>query len=204
MNQQKSGIETEFKFYVQHLPEIENRLDQLGAQVLQHRQLETNLRFDTSEAGLERDNKVLRLRLDQDARMTYKGPSILVEGALRRTEYEIEVSEFETTQKLLEAIGFSISARYEKYRTTYIYQDIEIMLDELPIGTFVEIEGSDPSALIALANQLGLNTSAAIPVSYLDLFRQLSTKLGLDHSNLTFAALKELQFTPEQLGVVPA
>jgi adenylate cyclase class IV len=50
---------------------------------------------------------------------------------------------FGKMQKIIESLGYVLQFTYEKYRTTYFIDDAYIMLDELPDGLFVEIEGND-------------------------------------------------------------
>ena len=54
----------------------------------------------------------------------------------------IEVSDFDTTHHILEAIGFHRAQIYEKHRETYEMASVEICLDHLPFGYFIEIEGA--------------------------------------------------------------
>jgi len=61
-----------------------------------------------------------------------------------------------------------------------------IMLDELPYGNFVEIEGPEAVSIHATADSLGLEWEAAIGKSYLKLFEQLRDKLGFTFRDLTF------------------
>ena len=44
---------------------------------------------------------------------------------------------------VLEELGFRVWFRYEKYREEFAHEDVTIAIDETPVGTFVEIEGSE-------------------------------------------------------------
>lgn len=123
---------------------------------------------------------------------------------LSRVEIETTLGDFEAGRKILEALGYILIATYEKYRSTYELEDLHVMLDELPYGDFVEIEGPDESALQKASAGFGLDFSAAIPASYLALFDGLSRKRGLDPSQLTFAALEGMQIERGELFVRPA
>ena len=197
-------LEKEIKLYVVDLGKIESRLKDLGAEVIQNRGLETNLRFDLPDYRLEREHKALRLRFDTHARLTYKGPSVLEDGALTRTEYEVDVDDFDTAALLLEALGYIVTVQYEKYRTTYAFQDCMIMLDELPIGNFVEIEGPHSETLAAIARDIGLDAKRAIPMSYIELFNQLCKRHSFDKASLTFSALGSRAIDLKRLEVFPA
>lgn len=192
-----NGQETEVKFYVKDLRRVEERLRALGANVTQARVHETNLRFELPDGSLRKEGRVLRLRMDTQARLTCKGASDRQDGVLSRTEYETTVGDFETAQNILQFLGYLVSATYEKYRTTYEWEGRHVMLDELPFGDFVEIEGPDAKDLEAASEALGLDFNAAIPTSYLALFEGLCEKRGLDPTRLTFAALEGLTFPIE-------
>lgn len=200
----KPGQETEVKLYVNDLERVRKRLQTLDAHLVQPRTFEVNLRFDLPDESLRREGKILRLRQDQEARLTYKGPSDTSQGVLRRMEQEVSVSDFETARNILHALGYTVSATYEKYRTTFEIAGLFIMLDELPYGDFVEIEGTDTADIQDACLNLGLDFRAAIPASYLALFERLCAEKNLDPTQLTFSSLTELQPTPELLKVQPA
>lgn len=147
---------------------------------------------------------MLRLRQDTHARMTYKGPSTLVQGVRRRPEIEFQVSSFEAAQNLLQALGYQVIVVYEKYRTQYNYRGIIVCLDELPFGHFVELEGPSPEAIRQVAGELHLNWDARILKSYLYLFQQVRDRLGLTFRDLTFENFRSIHVTPEMLDVQPA
>lgn len=196
--------ELEVKFYANDLAAVEQRLIGLGAQLVLPRIFEVNLRFDTPDGSLGRGLRVLRLRQDIVARMTYKGPASGLGGARLRQEIEFEVSDFEAARALLEALGYRVAMRYEKYRTAYELDEVEVSLDELPYGTFVEIEGPDPAAIRSAAQALALDWEATIPASYTALFEQLRARLGLPFGDLSFENFRELSISPADLGVRPA
>ena len=137
----EGGQEREIKLYVLHLDQLVRRLQELQARLSQPRVLETNLRFDLPDGSLRAAGRVLRLRRDTEARLTYTGPGQNDQGILDRQEIEFVVDDFEKARKFLEALGYQQSMAYEKYRTTYERENVAIMLDELPYGKFVEIEG---------------------------------------------------------------
>jgi adenylate cyclase class 2 len=199
-----NGQETEAKFYVRDLKRIEMRLLELKAHLILPRIHEINLRFDNPNGDLRREFKVLRLRKDAEAKFTFKGPGVEVGGALSRREIEFTVGDFESAQQFLDALGFTPIVFYEKFRATFELKGIHIMLDELPHGNFVEIEGEDISTLQQVAELLGLNWDASIKASYHALFVRAAQKHGLDEANLSFEALKSVSITAEDMSVVPA
>jgi adenylate cyclase class 2 len=195
--------ETEAKFYVQHPEALQERVESLGAHPEHMYVREVNLRFDTSARALSKAGHVLRLRQDQRARLTYKGSERSAPGTLSRREVEVTVSDFDETRELLEALGYEVIFIYEKYRSTYKLGALEIVLDELPYGHFIEIEGQEDQ-IQPTAQRLGLNWGAVIRDSYHQLFERVRLKQQWAFRDLTFEDLKNVQVSAADLGVSPA
>ena len=194
--------EIEAKFFVLDLDKVRMRLQSLEAHLLQQRVLETNIRFDLPDGGLLSEGRVLRLRQDTEARLTFKGSSTNEQGVLTRTEIEFTVEDFEKAKQLIEALGYQKLVYYEKYRTTYDLNGSHIMLDELPYGNFIEIEGEGIESIKAIANKLNLQMDKAVPASYHMLLIHLCEKHPeLDPSELSFNALKGLNVSAAELSI---
>lgn len=86
-----------------------------------------------------------------------------------RYEIETEVPDPDTVQAVLAGIGFRPVFRYEKYREIYSLSNLEVVLDETPIGVFLEIEG-EPREIEAVARKLGYGPGDFIAESYVALF----------------------------------
>jgi adenylate cyclase, class 2 len=196
--------ELEVKLYVTDLSAVERKLLSLNAELSLPRVFEVNLRFDTPGGDLGRTMRVLRLRQDNVARLTYKGPASGLGGARLRQEIEFEVSDFAAARAFLEGLGYQVVMTYEKYRTAYEVDGAEVSLDQLPYGTFVEIEGPDPDTIQTVTSKLGLDWEATIPASYTVLFDQLRARLNLHFSDLTFDNFTNQVITPADLDVRPA
>jgi len=196
-----NGQETEVKFYVRDLKKIEAGILDRQARLIQPRVFERNLRFDLPDGGLRAKGRALRLRQAAEARLTYKGPSIEVDGARSRVELEFTVGDFEMARKFLEALGYVQVAVYEKYRAEYELDHCLVMLDELPYGKFVEIEGEDAAVIRQTAAGLGLKYEAAVADSYLGIFEKFCQKRSWPQSKLTFETLRGVVFNPEELNV---
>ena len=199
-----SDREIEAKFLVSSLAALEKRLLQMKARLVQERVHEMNRRFDLPSARLRSEGRVLRLRYDGEAHLTYKGESAVDSGVLSRTELEITISDIDTAQAILEALGYVQIAMYEKYRKVYDLDTCHIMLDELPIGDFIEIEGPDAATVRSIAHSLGLHTERAAKGSYLRLFERYCSLHEQDPTAMTFDAMKGALVTADDLGVQPA
>ena len=184
--------ETEVKFLVEDRAAIRQRLLALGATLTEPRTYEENLLFDTSDAQFRRQGRLLRLRRDRRNRITYKEPPTHHDADFKiMQEYEIEVNDFDQAHTILTKLGFVLSLRFEKYRETFTYQEAEIVLDEVPFGTFMEIEGPQ-EAIRAIAAALGFAFEARLVSSYVDIFDTVCTTYRLPATDLTFEAFRSI------------
>jgi len=200
----KPPVEIEAKFYLTDLQSFEARVRSIGASLVRPRTWEQNYRFDTPGLDLAREHRVLRLRQDNAVVLTYKGPSEVKDNVAQRPEIEFEVGDFDAAYHLLEALGFCLSVKYEKWRTIYQLGEMEIALDEMPFGNFSELEGGSPALIQRTAAILALDWNAAITHSYLVLFDHLKTNKKLDLHHLTFDEFLDLNVSAKDLGVKPA
>lgn len=200
----QNGQELEAKYYVSDLSKITTRLHALEARLIQPRILEVNIRFDLPDGSLRSAGRVLRLRRDTEARLTYKGAGQNRDGVLVRQEIEMVVEDFERARQFLEALGYQRSMVYEKYRTTYALDLALVMLDELPYGTFVEVEGESTEQVRTVTARLGLKQSAAIAASYVSLFENIQNVLELRLPDCTFDNFAGIEVTPRHLNVSEA
>ena len=197
----KSDQELEVKFFLPDLTTLRARLEAAGAQLVQPRVHEINLRFDTPAGDLASGYRVLRLRQDAEARLTYKGPGELVDGVRSRQELEFSVSDFDTARKFLEALGYQVSVMYEKYRATYALEGVLVTLDEMPYGNFAEVEGPDGASIRQTAAALGLDWERRILDSYIMLFDRLRERLGLAFRDLSFDNFEGLNVIENMLDL---
>jgi len=204
MKKRETPYEMEVKFYLQDRLSYENRLRSIGARMERVRTHELNYRFDTPDMRLSREHRVLRLRQDTAAILTYKGPAETQSDISVRPEIEFEVSDFSAASQLLEALGYKESVRYEKWRTIYTLDDLEITLDEMPFGIFTEIEGQDVRAIQQAAVNLALDWSTRITSSYMVLFDRVRKKKNLNIRDLTFEDFRGVNVSPDEMDLKPA
>lgn len=193
----QNNLEIEVKLYVQDLNAVAERLVHAGAELVAPRIYERNVRYDTPDGLLARSDEVLRLRQDTRVRLTYKGsadaiPTVVDSGIRARFEAELEVSSFEQMALILGRLGFSAVMVYEKYRTTYTLDGVEVVLDEMPYGSFVELEGESAEAIEAIIAQLALGQAARFSASYVLLFEFVRQNLNLSFTDLTFANFTDI------------
>ncbi len=198
MNTIPNYTETEVKLYVPDLSAVQARLEQLGAVLAAPRVYERNVRYEDAQTTLTGRGIVVRLRQDSRVRLTYKESGQAVNGILSRYEAEVEVSDFDTMQTILGKLGYTPHFIYEKYRTTYTLDGCEVVLDELPYGNFVEIEG-DADTIPAAIQRLSLDHAPHLTASYTVLFERVKQRLGLACHDLTFENFKGVAVSEEAL-----
>ncbi len=184
--------EIEVKFLIDDLSAMRQRLLALGATLKTPRTYEDNWLFDTPDEQLTRQGRVLRLRRDRRNLITYKEPPAQPDQDFKVLgEYEIEVSDFDQAHTILEKLGFAPALRYEKYRETFTYQGAEVVLDEVPFGTFMEIEASR-EAIQRIATALGLDFAARLVAGYREIFDAVRGTYHLAVTDMTFEAFRSL------------
>src|SRR5260221_4396593 len=126
-----------------------------GATRLKPRRLQSDILFDTEQRVLSARSQVLRVRIeDGHSYVTFKSPAEHPTLKLRE-EIETSVGDGQCLVTILERSGFRAWFRYEKFREEFSLDEVIVAIDETPVGTFVEIEGTD-RGIIAAVETLGL------------------------------------------------
>jgi adenylate cyclase class 2 len=135
--------------------------------------------YDNPVGLMQNTDGRIRLRVSsKTVELSYKKP-LTKEGIKKEIEYEVEVSDFDTTQKILEAMEFRPTTSYERYRTTLKNQDgTKAMIDEYPFAAFLEIEGNEEK-IVALAQNLGFSMSENLAKPCDALFAEWRQSQGL-------------------------
>ncbi len=191
MQNPHTAVEFEVKYYLTAPDRLRKRILALGAES-SGRFFERNLCFDTSDDALRRSGRLLRLRQNQSARLTYKAPS--AQALLEVKTYhetEVGVDDAGALAEIFRALDFRVAQTYEKWRESFVLQEAQLCLDEMPFGHFLEIEGP-PNAIRHLAVQLGLKWSERILKDYLAIFEAVRASTAGACSAPTFAACSDM------------
>lgn len=179
--------ETEIKLAIPD-PKTARRLLRAGGfRVSRSRVFEANTVFDTPKRSLSRSATLLRLReAGGIATVTYKGRP-LAGRHKSREELESSASKPAAIAAIFGRLGFLPAFRYEKYRTEFRQPRRAgvAMLDEIPIGVFLELEGT-PHWIDRTARQLGFQESDYITASYGKLYVQWCLDHGVKPTNMVF------------------
>ena len=170
-------VEIEKKY---RLPESErgrviDALKELGA-VFERDENEENTIYGSD--SLLAAGAVVRIRrTDQRALLTYKRRIYEPSDVKQHVEYETEISNPEAADKIVRELNLIPRLLYEKRRSTWRFREVEIVFDELPFGTFMEIEGSRTAIKEAelLLDIEGLETE---PETYPRLTARLGRQVG--------------------------
>ncbi len=172
-------IETEKKFRLtkRQRDAVLRRLPEIGA-TLQREEFEENTLY--MGGPLRSGSAVLRLRrVDGRATLTFK-KRIPGDSAIKhQREDETAVADPEAMEAILDALGFAPALVYEKRRQTWVLGKTEIVVDVLPFGLFMEIEGR-ANAIRAVERKLALKGLRAEHATY----PQLAEKHGKVYDGL--------------------
>lgn len=162
--------ETEVKLRISGPEAAREALARLGASRVRERHFEDNAVYDDDAGSLGDRGCLLRLRrTDGACTLTYKGERRIVEGVKAREELETQVQDADALHAILVMTGLRPVFRYQKYRESFEWRGVEIVIDERPIGTFLEIEG-DLEKIHTTAEALGYGPKDYVADSYASLF----------------------------------
>lgn len=178
------------------LEKIRRTLRDQGFRVSKSRALESNILFDTPKRLLRSHGKLIRVRrIGAHSLLTYKGPSEPGRYKKRR-EIEMNFPDAYSLEQIFNEIGYHPIFRYEKFRTEYAKATNtgKVLLDETPIGNYLEIEGS-PRWIDSTARLLGFSTADYITRSYGYLYLAYCRERRMAPSDMLFSAkhMKQLR-----------
>jgi len=158
------------------LPELERRLEELGASYLGE-EFQNDIYFQHPSRNFVETDEALRIReVEGKLTFTYKGPK-LDHLTKTREELNVDIHDRKRLEEVLHRLGFRAAARVEKRRRNYLTSGYRVMLDEVKgVGDFVEIEKEaqeyEPEELIAFLDTLGIGESAVERRSYLEMLNE--------------------------------
>ena len=181
----QAPLEIEVKFHLPEIKPVRDSLLDIGAKNC-GRIFETNIRFEDVSNSLRKQGILLRLRKDDRIRLTFKSSPSHPDTQFKvHRELEVEVGDFDTCHSILNGLGFHQEQTYEKWRETFVLNNTKFLIDTMPYGVFLEIEGQK-SSIRKNADRLGLNWKKRILLNYLEIFEVVQREEGLDFNDITF------------------
>jgi adenylate cyclase class 2 len=171
------AIETERKYRLsaKRLEGVTARLVELGAE---YRKEVFEVNYQHRGGDMDERGATLRLRKIGDyTLLTYKERLSTDEGMKQKVEYETTVADVDAMENIIERLGYRLTAVYEKRRKYWSLNDVEVVLDELPFGLYMEIEGTI-DAIEKVEKKLGLKAIEREPRGYPRLTLKYGTMNG--------------------------
>jgi adenylate cyclase class 2 len=171
------GIEIEKKYRLtrEQRERFVKQLRESGA-AYEGEELEENTLY--AGGNLDTSRQALRLRrVGAKTILTYKERHASESAIKHHREDETGVEDAQALAAILDALGYKPSLVYEKRRATWQWKGAEIVVDELPFGLFVEIEGEE-DIINEVERSLGLIEAEAEMATYPELARQYGQKRG--------------------------
>ncbi len=190
--------EIEIKFRVNDARELTRRLRAAKFRVVTRRTYESNTLYDLPGQALRKRGELLRLRkYGTGWLLTHKTRS-KVGRHKTRVETQTMIADGEQLEKILLALGYAPSFRYEKFRAEWSDGKGHVVLDETPIGFFGEIEG--PARWIdRTARRLGIDRESYITDSYAELFFAWKRQTRNPANEMTFRAVRDSNRSHSQI-----
>ena len=169
-------VEKKYRLTPERLESLRRRLRDVGAEGRGSAEFEENVIY--TGPGLDPARRALRLRRKGGrAVFTFKERELSGSAVKRQREEETEVSDAAALASILEALGYRPALVYEKRRETWRIAETEVVLDELPFGLFVEIEGEE-ARILEVEKLLGLDGAEAEHAPYPELTLRHGEKKG--------------------------
>lgn len=171
------AIETEKKYRLTagQKEQVLANLKELGAEFVGE-DFETN--FIYGGGILEDEKAALRIRkIDGKTLLTYKRKVGNSSELKQHIEHETQIGNSDEMMQIIQRLGFMLGLVYEKRRQNWLLRGIQVVLDEVPFGSFMEIEGKITD--IGLAEMLLEAEDFEIePATYPKLTYDLGEKIG--------------------------
>jgi len=186
------SIEIEVKFYIKKYENIIKKVETYAGKT-KSSGFETNTLFDYPDRRLSNNQEILRLR-------KYNGETILThkkkindkkKDFKKMKETETRIESYDEFLRILYKLGLKKIQIYEKYRDIYTIDNLEICIDRLPFGNFMELEGSE-ELIKKMALSLKLDWSKRILPSYRTIFEKIKKEYHLNFQDISFENFQNL------------
>lgn len=162
------------------------KLESLGAKRITDERLQKRFVYDFNPVNR---NKWIRLRTNgEKATLTIK--EIQENSKMNAKEMEIVVSDFETTNEMLEELGYTHRNYQENLRQVFMLDGVEISVDSWPlIPPYAELEGKDLESINKVMQKLGVSQDKITTLDVTSIYKEIY--------NIDILSMKELKFCKE-------
>ena len=177
-------IEKKYRLSVEERDRVRASLADAGAKFIR-RDREENTIY--SSPALREIGAILRIRKTEERTiLTFKQRIENAFDVKNQIEHETEIADAGAIEEIVSGLGLSPVIVYEKFRDTWTYRSVEIVIDELPFGLYMEVEGS-VTAIKEAEILLDLDDLETEHETY----PRLTTRLGVKAGGVTEARFKD-------------
>jgi adenylate cyclase class 2 len=164
-------LEKKYRLRADDIADLTALLKEFGAEFIGE-DLEENIIY--SSDSLASAGAVVRIRrVGEQTTLTYKRRLGDNSDMKQQMEEETGVTDAESIMKIVAALGLEPRLVYEKIRRKWRFRNVEVVIDRLPFGDYMEIEG--PAMAIREAEMLlGADELEPEPETY----PRLTSRLG--------------------------
>lgn len=159
------------------------KLKFLGAKMITDERLQKRYVYDFNPINR---NKWIRLRTNGE-KTTLTIKEIQENSKMNAREMEIVVSDFETTNEMLEELGYTHRNYQENLRQVFMLDGVEISVDSWPlIPPYAELEGKDLESINKVMQKLGVSQDKITTLDITSIYKEIY--------NIDILSMKELKF----------
>lgn len=159
------------------------KLKCLGAKMITDERLQKRYVYDFNPINR---NKWIRLRTNGE-KTTLTIKEIQENSKMNAREMEIVVSDFETTNEMLEELGYTHRNYQENLRQVFMLDGVEISVDSWPlIPPYAELEGKDLESINKVMEKLGVSQDKITTLDVTSIYKEIY--------NIDILSMKELKF----------
>ncbi|MBT3297709.1 class IV adenylate cyclase [archaeon] len=159
---------------------VQDKLYALGAEKIFDGEV-SGFIYDFPDGKLNKKKQVLRLRKEGDRAMLAFKHKLSVENVKVSDEFEVEVDNFEITQKIIDSLGLIERKKISKHRVSFLLNNVRFEIDKFLgeleyVPAFLEIEAEDAEIIYQYAEMLGFSRADCKPWSGFDMMKCYGTE----------------------------
>lgn len=133
-------IEKKYRLTPERRESLVAKLESSGGEYL-GREFEENTIYSNDD--LARRGAIVRIRkTDRRSLLTFKRRIDNDLDIKQQIEHETDIADPSAAESIIDELGLKPVLIYEKWRDTWKFRSVELVIDELPFGLFMEIEGT--------------------------------------------------------------
>ena len=175
--------EKQVKYKINNFDYISKRLIEIEA-IFIGGFMEKTIRYDNDDLKCSNNGIFIRTKSGMKNVLTLKEiPTDSSNTSFERITTEVEVDNINKIGYILEKIGLTKKFIMEKYRLFFKYDNVDILIDELPFGIYLEIKGED-NEINRITKMLNIDETDLIKMTYWDIYDKI--KKDSKNENIVF------------------